>query len=81
MKRRSTPRNVLSFEPSSGAFSTGAFAGVDALEGSLEEAAAELSCDVVAGASAMVAGVRVCAAGDVCVFCGFFCVVGAGLRR
>jgi hypothetical protein len=32
----STLKKVLSFDPSSGGFSTGAFAGVAALEGSLE---------------------------------------------
>lgn len=48
----STPKNVLSLLPSSGAFSTGAFAGVDALEGSFE-VAAEVGASEVAGGSAI----------------------------
>jgi hypothetical protein len=50
MKRRSTPRNVFSLELSSGGFSTGAFAGVDALEGSLE-VAPEFGCEALGAAS------------------------------
>jgi len=45
-----TPRNVLSLELSSGGFSTGAFAGVDALEGWFE-VVAELGCEALGAAS------------------------------
>jgi hypothetical protein len=50
-----TPRNVFSLLPSSGAFSTGAFAGADALEDSFA-VAAEVGARVFADGSAMVLG-------------------------
>ena len=50
MKRRNTPKNVFSLELSSGGFSTGASAGVDALEGSWE-VAAEFGCEALGAAS------------------------------
>lgn len=52
------PSSVLNLELSSGAFSTGAFEGVPALEGSLElraEAVVELGWAFSAGRSAMAA--------------------------
>jgi hypothetical protein len=52
MKRRRMDRNVLNFELSSAAFSTCAFAGVEAREGSFE-----LTADVVAAGSAMMQAV------------------------
>lgn len=55
MNRRNTPRNVFSLEVSSGGFSTGAFAGVDALEGSLE-VAAEFGCEALGAASMLAEG-------------------------
>lgn len=53
--RLSTPKKVLSLLPSSGAFSTGAFAGVEALEGSFE-VAAEVGASAFAEDSAMIQG-------------------------
>lgn len=53
------PRSVLNLELSSGAFSTGAFEGVPARDGSLElsaDAVAELGWAFSAGRSAMAAG-------------------------
>jgi hypothetical protein len=52
MKRRRMDRNVLNFELSSAAFSTCAFAGVEAREGSVE-----LTADGVAAGSAMMQAV------------------------
>jgi hypothetical protein len=52
MKRRRMDRNVLNFELSSAAFSTCAFAGVEAREGSFE-----LTAEAVAAGSAMVQSV------------------------
>jgi hypothetical protein len=52
MKRRRMDRNVLNFELSSAAFSTCAFAGVEAREGSFE-----LTADGVAAGSAMMQAV------------------------
>ena len=55
-----TPRKVLSLLPSSGGFSTAAFAGVDALEGSVDVVA-----DTDAGALAGMVGAEASAMGGI----------------
>lgn len=60
----STPRNVFSLEPSSGGFSTAAFAGVEAREGSLD-VAVEFGCEALGAASELAAESAMAAEGSV----------------
>ena len=55
------PKNVLNLELSSGGFSTGAFAGVAALEGSLE-----LAAEAVAEPGRVFSGARSAMGGFMC---------------